>query len=293
MPEFLRTTLALLLEFVKGLEAATTDLRRRLSESEARGVELEARHTEPELRLAVPATSENSSLPPSKDLRRKYKPREPTGKKPGGQPGHEGKSLSFSDNPDRVEEVAAESCGACGRKFEACDRVWVRRTQGFDVLLRTETVEKRYFKCACACGHVDRAPPAEEPPLSYGPGVKRLALCLNVAHYLALRRLAPFFAQTLNLPISEGTLWAIIMEAGKFARGQALKIRQALKTEPVVGSDETPFKLNGKRGYFWVWQSPRLTYIVAAQSRGKKVRQAEFPDGFPGAVLVSDRYAAQ
>ena len=60
-----------------------------------------------------------------------------------------------------------------------------------------------------------------------------------------------------------------------------------------MGSDETGYKLNTKKGWFWVWQNALLTFIVAATSRSKQVIEEYFPDGLPNAILCSDRLAAQ
>src|SRR5579884_1966761 len=62
---------------------------------------LTARIQELEERLAK--NSQNSSNPPSSDQSRKTKSlRKPSGRKTGGQPGHEGNTLCQVDNPDHT-----------------------------------------------------------------------------------------------------------------------------------------------------------------------------------------------
>lgn len=74
-----------------------------------------------------PKNSTNSSTPPSKEkmkdeiIRRTRSLRKPSGKKPGGQPWHEGATLEITDNPDVVVDSTAEICDKCGDSLENCD----------------------------------------------------------------------------------------------------------------------------------------------------------------------------
>ncbi len=64
-----------------------------------------------------PKNSSNSSMPPSKDENRLFKTktlREASGKKPGGQPGHEGKTLEMVSIPDQVVVHNPLYCNHCG-----------------------------------------------------------------------------------------------------------------------------------------------------------------------------------
>ena len=66
-----------------------------------------------------------------------------------------------------------------------------------------------------------------------------------------------------------------------------------ISISPVVGSDETGCRVNGKKHWFHVWQTPTLTFIVAFLSRGFAVIEKYFADGFPKSVYVSDCWASQ
>ena len=61
--------------------------------------------------------SNNSHVPPSQDQNRPLKNkslREKTDRKPGGQPGHEGKTLEFLDTVDAVIKHTPNFCNCCG-----------------------------------------------------------------------------------------------------------------------------------------------------------------------------------
>lgn len=52
--------------------------------------------------------SRNSSKPPSSDPNRKKSSRQKTGKKPGGQAGHKGSTLTKVDDPDFIETLMVD-----------------------------------------------------------------------------------------------------------------------------------------------------------------------------------------
>src|SRR5580698_4437070 len=73
------------------------------------------------LKAQVAKNSRNSSKPPSSDGLNKPKPqsnRVPSGKKPGGQSGHGGASLSQVDEPDEVICHEVKACEFCGLSVE-------------------------------------------------------------------------------------------------------------------------------------------------------------------------------
>src|SRR6266700_3615450 len=59
--------------------------------------------------------SRNSSLPPSSDrfVRQPKSLRKKSGKKTGGQEGHQGTTLRFSETPDEVIEHQVAICSSC------------------------------------------------------------------------------------------------------------------------------------------------------------------------------------
>jgi transposase len=87
------------------------------------GIELLQRVAKLEARLNQ--TSQNSSKPPSSDPPH-TKPRaakEPSGRKSGGQPGHEGhgRKLRPESEGDHIIDVRPESCGECGTLLLGAD----------------------------------------------------------------------------------------------------------------------------------------------------------------------------
>src|SRR2546425_2617245 len=109
-------------------------------------------------------TSRNSSKPPSSDGYGKVKRTESlrkSGEKPnGGQPGHEGHTLSASDEPDRIEMHGVEQCAHCQASLVGIKVAGYEERQVFDIpTLRIEvTAHRAEIKVCPACGHPSIGP---------------------------------------------------------------------------------------------------------------------------------------
>jgi len=68
-------------------------------------------------------SSRTSSTAPSHDIGRSNRVSlvTPSGKKPGGQPGHVGATLSLSDTPDEIVDHHPHSCEHCGTDLQAIE----------------------------------------------------------------------------------------------------------------------------------------------------------------------------
>ena len=96
------------------LEALVTKLLAKIDAQEKRLAEQGARIAELEAQLRQ--NSRNSSKPPSSDPPGTPPRRsDPTGRKPGGQPGHKGtkRDLVAPEQVDVLVKVAAEKCERC------------------------------------------------------------------------------------------------------------------------------------------------------------------------------------
>jgi transposase len=96
-----------------------------------------------------------------------------------------------------------------------------------------------------------------------------------------------------GLPISEGTVDNMLKRTAQKALPLYDSIRERVQQSCVVGSDETGSRFGGKKGWFHVWQTTRLTFIAASLNRGYRTIKEYFADGFPLTVYVSDCWAAQ
>jgi transposase len=172
---------------------------------------LAARVKDLEARLAK--DSHNSSKPPSSDgLKRPTKSlRTKSGRKSGGQKGHPGTTLSFTDAPDHIVEHVPDCCGNCGGSLEQAPSVNTERRQVVDIppLSLTVTEHIAHTRCCPGCGAETEAdfPSEARSPVQYGPNVKALGTYLTHFQLLPMKRVRELFVDLFGAPISEGTLF--------------------------------------------------------------------------------------
>ena len=122
--------------------------------------------------------SHNSSKPPSSDgLAKKPKSlRQASGRKPGGQKGHDGSTLERVGVPDVVvQHPLPEVCDQCGATLAVDQAVLAdERRQVFDLpRMGYEVTEHQVLEVRCACGkrHRSQFPEGVQHPVQYGPVV--------------------------------------------------------------------------------------------------------------------------
>ncbi|QUB63408.1 transposase [Prevotella melaninogenica] len=100
--------------------------------------------------------SNNSSTPPSKErikdevIRRTRSLRKPSGKKPGGQKGHDGHKLPCSSIPDEIIDEVPNYCTRCGESLSDTERVLDYVTQVISIPeLKPVIREIRHYVMVC------------------------------------------------------------------------------------------------------------------------------------------------
>jgi len=246
-----------------------------------------------------PKNSRNSSIPPSKDEnrpRRNQSLRKPTGKKPGGQMGHKGKTLEMVSNPDEVIDLVPDFCNNCGNTLENVPTTKLKSRQVVDLPApQAIFTEYRSYVKNCDCGCATRAdfPSNVSAPISYGPGIESLIGYYHTRQYLPFARMKEMFNDVFNIGISEGGLHYILERFSRKTDAAYSEIKQRIYNSKVVGVDETGARVGGAKNWFWTWQNEKLTYIVHSENRGFATIEKEFPNGLPNATIVRDGWRAQ
>ena len=242
----------------------------------------------------TPKNSSNSSKPPSSDFPRIQKTqslRTASGKKPGGQPGHQGTTLKMADAPDTVHKHSPNYCTCCGEDLSGYAVHFIGRRQVIDIPpIKPLVTEHRLFGVHCQCGHNNRAsyPHGVVAPVSYGPGVQSLVSYLSVRQYLPVERMTELLSSLFGLSLSTGGVCYLLEKVKQKATPVYESIRQFVLKGRVVGADETGVNINGKNHWAWTFQNQWATYIAINKSRGTKAIDQIMPEGFGKNILVTD-----
>lgn len=225
-----------------------------------------------------PKNSGNSSTPPSKEqmkdeiVRRTKSLRKPTGKNPGGQPGHEGSTLELTGSADSVVEESADVCDVCGDSLDGCDSEldYITQIISLPELKPLITEVRHYVKVCRTCGkrvksHTERR---RSNAVAYDASVKGLVVYLSTVQFLPYNRIASFFKkEVFGLEISQGSMVNWINEAKRAAEPAVVRIKEYIMKSSVVGFDESGCYCNKRLDWAWIAQTVYFTLVFHGKSR--------------------------
>lgn len=249
-----------------------------------------------ERRLAQ--NSRNSSQPPSQDRPKPApKPKGRSGRKQGGQPGHEGKGRELLPTM-AVDEVVVHwpvSCG-CGHEFSEGERVGVGDPFRHQVEelpeIATLVIEHQCPRVSCPdCGAKPRATlPAEIAGSAFGPRFQAAVVTLSVRNRISRRDVVELFEQLFRARISTGTVDAILARAGDALEEPCEDLLGRVRRSTSMNMDETGWRLQGKRRTLWgAFTDKHAVLRIRADRHEDHARELL---GQSTAVVTSDRWWA-
>ena len=263
--------------FSEQLERVVTRVATLEAENAALRSEVQA------LRGRLAKDSHNSSKPPSSDgpgspKRVPKSLRGTSGRRPGGQPGHPGASLTLVEQPDEVVVHQPSVCAGCGPGLGAAPVLRTERRQVIDLpVVRAQVVEHQAETRGCpGCGHATTAPfPVDVlAPVQYGPGVATLAVYLHQEQLLPVERTGRVLGEVFGCAISNGTLERMVARCADAVTEIVAAIKQAVIAAAIVHVDETGLSLNGKPAWLHVASTDQLTWYATHGKRGREALDA-------------------
>src|SRR2546421_5650490 len=188
---------------LKALVAELQPLKEQLAQANARIKELEDR---------LAKDSRTSSKPPSSDglARLPRSSRRPSGKRPGGQAGHAGHTLSLVEQPDEVVRHRPQVCSQCREDLSHVPGSVAERRQLLDLpeirLLAHEHQIEAICCPTCHTRNLGSFPAAVSAPVQYGPNLQALPVYLHQGQLLPTARTCEALAAICGCHISEATL---------------------------------------------------------------------------------------
>jgi hypothetical protein len=215
---------------------------------------------------------QNSSTPSSlkPDHKKITNNREKTGKKPGGQPGHEGHRRKRQD-PTNVVEIPAPAEYLNNPEYEITDIQKSRQMIGIKLLLDTVeyyTVVFRHKKTGKLV-HAD-FPAGVDNDVNYDSSIKALAFLLNNHCNVSIDKVRQFLSDLTGgaLEISKGMINGLSREfAEKSVAGQE-KVFSDLVGAPVLNEDFTTARVNGKNVHVFICATPHEAAYYAKEHKG-------------------------
>jgi transposase len=245
-------------ERIEALEAENAELRRRLGQSPRNS--------------NMPPSAQGLDKPAPKSLRGR------SGRRSGGQDGHQGRTLRQVDVPDETVRHEPVACGGCGDGLVDAAVVAVTRRQVFEIpQVAARVVEHHLVSRRCGCSAVTcaDAPAGVDAPVQYGPRLAAVVVYLLVAQFGAQKRVAQAVADLFGVPISQGSVAALTARSARRLDGDFLAaIRTALAGAELVNFDETGFRVAGRLHWVHSASTSRYSLLYVHPKRGRAAMDA-------------------
>ena len=271
-------------------DAQIADLMKRLDVALKRIAELEAR---------LGMNSKNSSEPPSSDFPDTKSKGNPTGRKRGGQPGHEPskRELLPVEQVDQIADHWPVVCAGCKTMLPRELRAEIGEAARHQVTefprLQAEVTEHRLHSQLCECrGHATEAAlPAAVPTGAFGPRLRGIIAVCAGQYRLSKRTTQQLLSDLLGVKLGLGSICNVERQVSEALAAPVEEVREFVRRQPAVHADETGWRENKGRAWLWTASTPLATVFQIAKSRGAAVARQILGDNFSG-FLVVDRWNA-
>lgn len=255
------------------------------------------------LRVSKDLDSKTSSKPPSTDLLKKPELKLPETeaeaaspkRKPGGQPGHTGKTRKGFSRIDRYEILRPQVCLCCSQSSFVGKPVKVEKQLVAQLVERPiEIVEYQRYTCQCQhCGSIQTAPWSPELVPGQDLGVRLQAFLGWMGNYghLPYEKQQEMLWELGQIDIGVGTLVTTNARVEQAIEPSISQLSDWVQQEqPNIHVDETPWPVKGLKEWLWVIAHPQFCLFQAADTRSRAELEAILGTEYTG-VLSSDDFS--
>lgn len=254
------------------------------------------------LKVSRDLDSQTSSQPPSGDLLKKSEKKqedneeesETRKRKPGGQPGHRGKTRQGFSRVDRVEILRPEFCDCCGVTNLSEVPIKVETKQVAQLVERPiEIVEYHRYTCVChICGNSQTANWSSKivPGQDLGIRLQGFLGWINNYGHLSYEKQQELLWELGQIKIGVGTLVETNKRIDGAVDGSVGQLKDWIKQiQPNIHVDETPWAVKGVKEWLWIFASTQWALFHAADTRSRAELETILGLTYKG-VLSSDDY---
>lgn len=255
------------------------------------------------LKVSRDLDSKTSSKPPSGDILKKSEKKleqadeedKTPKRKPGGQPGHQGKTRKGFGRVDRFEILRPQVCRCCGQREFSGEPIKIETHSVAQLVERPiEIVEYQRYTCICrGCGETQIADWSDEIVPGQDIGIRLQAFLgwINNYGHLPYEKQQEMLWELGQIEIGLGTLVATNQRITQAIEPTVSELSNWIKqTQPNVHVDETPWPVKGIKEWLWVVANSEFCLFTAADSRSRAELEAILGTEYTG-VLSSDDFS--
>lgn len=253
------------------------------------------------LKVSRDLDSSTSSKPPSGDILKKTENKqqdkllesEAPKRKPGGQPGHLGKTRSGFGRVDRYEILRPEDCLYCGQKAFATVAVKIEKQSVAQLVERPiEIVEYQRQTCVCeCCGNIQTASwsPDIVPGQDLGVRLQAFLGWVNNYAHMPYEKQQEMLWELGQIEIGLGTLVATNERITQAIEPSIIELSNWVKqTQPNIHVDETPWSVKGIKEWLWVVANSDFCLFTAADTRSRSELETILGAKYTGVISSDD-----
>jgi transposase len=243
--------------------------------------------------------SSNSGKPPSSDsprnrAERRARNKDKSGRKRGGQPGHQGsqRALLPTDEVDDVVPHFPDECENCFAPLTQTPDPSPQRYQTAELpLVKPRTTEHQCHSVLCIrCNHRTRA--VIEIPPAFGPRLCAVVALLTGVYHVSRRGTARLLSDLVGVRVSLGAVSTIERRVSEAVKSAVAEVWKHVVDEATVKhTDGTTWFQAGTMCALWTIATMKAT-VFKILANAKKVTLAALFGGEHHGTLVSDRAKA-